>query len=68
MHILFIASLGWICGKTQFWEIKEGKCRAMQLERYIKKLSRKGKDKLAAQLPLLCLFKTIALRIFKNSL
>ncbi|WP_454783526.1 GIY-YIG nuclease family protein [Legionella sp. WA2022007384] len=31
---------------AQSWEIKEGKLKAMQVERYIKKLSRVDKDKL----------------------
>ncbi|HDV5785696.1 TPA: GIY-YIG nuclease family protein [Legionella pneumophila] len=31
---------------VQSWEIKEGKAKAMQIERYIKKLSRTDKDKL----------------------
>ncbi|HDV5785692.1 TPA: GIY-YIG nuclease family protein [Legionella pneumophila] len=31
---------------AQSWEIKEGKAKAMQIERYIKKLSRADKDKL----------------------
>ncbi|MCC5791847.1 MAG: GIY-YIG nuclease family protein [Legionellaceae bacterium] len=31
---------------AQYWEIREGKLKAMQMERYIKKLSRPDKDKL----------------------
>jgi putative endonuclease len=31
---------------AQSWEIREGKVKAMQVERYIKKLSRQDKDKL----------------------
>ncbi|ARB91456.1 GIY-YIG nuclease family protein [Legionella longbeachae] len=31
---------------AQFWEIKEGKLKAMNVERYIKKLSRIDKDKI----------------------
>lgn len=34
---------------AQSWEIKEGKSRAMQLERYIKRLSRSKKDELVYQ-------------------
>ena len=31
---------------AQSWEIKDGKCVAMKIERYIKQLSRKEKNKL----------------------
>ncbi|KTD58091.1 nuclease [Legionella sainthelensi] len=31
---------------AQFWEITEGKLKAMKVERYIKKLSRRDKDKI----------------------
>lgn len=34
---------------VQSWEVKEGKSRAMQLERYIKGLSRSKKDELVHQ-------------------
>lgn len=34
---------------AQLWEVKEGKNKAMQLERYIKRLSRCEKDELVHQ-------------------
>ena len=33
---------------AQSWEIKEGKPKAMKVERYIKKLSRKEKDRIVS--------------------